>query len=342
MKCSTAKRLGQTCAHALLLQSAAMLAFADTAAETETFNPKDLDNLEFFIESVNGIVIAKNTSEEAYHQTGELTPTEMVWSDQQRFPHGTIRWWWDQSPKGKPSRRKNKPFETGRAFGQDDHDRPGYIPAGCNGKPCARGGLAPDDEKGKYKHHYKQPCYFELQPEDRFEFEGPFSVFLLVRPVEQARDFVYFGVFHWSTLHHRIIDNSLHFKNGRFAALTGPGAVEINKWQLIEVHRDEEERLQCVVDGRDRTQGTPGVDGPFKLVHIMNNNKNIWKSADPFTGDFAAFVLYSDELTEQEKQSVRNYFDRVYYFKDTPATGAFWRLRSREIDSDVAPGVSRS
>jgi hypothetical protein len=304
--------------------------------------PKDLDNLEFFIESVNGIVIAKNTSEEAYHQTGELTPTEMVWSDQQRFPHGTIRWWWDQSPKGKPSRRKNKPFETGRAFGQDDHDRPGYIPAGCNGKPCARGGLAPDDEKGKYKHHYKQPCYFELQPEDRFEFEGPFSVFLLVRPVEQARDFVYFGVFHWSTLHHRIIDNSLHFKNGRFAALTGPGAVEINKWQLIEVHRDEEERLQCVVDGRDRTQGTPGVDGPFKLVHIMNNNKNIWKSADPFTGDFAAFVLYSDELTEQEKQSVRNYFDRVYYFKDTPATGAFWRLRSREIDSDVAPGVSRS
>lgn len=312
----------EACILAVVLFAATVAALADTAAKTERFNPKDLDNLEFFIESVNGMVIAKNTSPEAYDQTGELTPTELVWSDGRRFPHGTVRWWWDQSPKGKPSRRKNKPFKTGRAFGQDDHDRPGYIPDGCNGKPCARGGLVPDGEKGKYKHHRKQPCYFELQPEDRFEFEGPFSVFLLVRPIQQERDFVYFGVFHWSTLKHRISDNSLHFNSGRFSSLTGAGAVEIDRWQLIEVHRDRQNRLQCVINGRDLTQGTPGVDGPFKLVHIMNNNKNVWSSADPFAGELAAFLLYSDELTEQERQSVRGYFDGVYDFKNSKADGS--------------------
>ncbi|MDP6555174.1 MAG: hypothetical protein QGG71_10960 [Pirellulaceae bacterium] len=286
--------------------------FAEVGSE---FHPKDLGHLEFFIESVQGMIVAANASAEAYESTGELTPTELVWSDQQRFPHGTVRWWWDQSPQGKPTKRKNKPFQTGRSFGQDDHDRPGFIPDGCNGKPCARGGLVPDGEQGRHKYHYKQPCYFELQPEDRFSFEGPFSVFLLVRPVPQERDFVYFGAFHWSTLKHQVADNSLHFKNGRFAALTGPDAIQIGKWQLIEVHRDEGNKLRCVVNGRDRTHGVPVIDGPFRLVHIMNNNKNIWKSADSFTGDLSAFAVYSDVLVEEEQQDVRHYFEKAYGFK---------------------------
>ncbi|MHC4716083.1 MAG: hypothetical protein ACYS5V_03880 [Planctomycetota bacterium] len=288
------------------------------------FNPKDLDNLKFFIESVRGIVIATNTSERAYNNTGELTPTERVWSDQKRFPQGTVRWWWDQSPYPRNARRHNMPFPSGRAFGQDDHDRPGYIPDGCNGKPCARGGLAPAATKGKFKRHHKQPCYFELQPEARFKFEGPFGVFLLVRPVKQKRDFVYFGVFHWSNLFHRIRDNSLRFKNMKVVPLTGPDAVAIGKWQLIEVHRDRDDNLQCVVNGRDVTQGTPGVGGPFRFVHIMNNNKNIWRGADPYAGDLAAFVLYSDQLTEAEKKKVRDYFNGIYGYmgKAKPARGA--------------------
>ena len=284
-------------------------------AAGKKFNPKDLDNLEFFIESVRGMVIATNTSQRAYNSTGELTPTEMVWSDQKRFPHGTVRWWWDQSPKGKkPSRRANKPWKTGRAFGQDDHDRPGYIPDGCNGKPCARGGLVPKGMKGKFRRHYKQPCYFELQPEDRFQFEGPFSFFLLVRPVKQKRDFVYFGVFHWSTLRHQVKDNSLRFKNMQMVTLTGPSAVEIGKWQLIEVHRDKDNNLQCAVNGRNVTKGRPSVGGQFRFIHVMNNNKGIWKTADPYEGDLAAFVLYSDELTEGEKKNVRDYFEGIYGF----------------------------
>ena len=287
---------------------------ASAGKPAKKFNPKDLDNLKFFIESVRGIVVASNTSEEAYNHTGELTPTEGVWSNQERFPNGTVRWWEDQSPYPKNTRRANMPFDGGRAFGQDDHDRPGYIPRGCNGKPCVRGGLIPEQMKGKFKHHYKQPCYFELQPEARFKFEGPFSVFILVKPIKQKRDFVYFGAHHWSVLRHQVKDNSLRFKNGKFATLTGPNAVEIGKWQLIEVHRDKDNNLRCAVDGRDVTKGKPAIDGPFRLVHIMNHNKNIAKRADPFAGDLAAFVLYSDELKEAEKQSVRDYFNGIYGF----------------------------
>ena len=46
----------------------------------------------------------------------------------------------------------------------------------------------------------------------------------------------------------------------------------------------------------------------------MNNNKNVWARADPFAGDLAAFVLYSDVLTGKEQQAVRDYFDGVYDF----------------------------
>ena len=51
----------------------------------------------------------------------------------------------------------------------------------------------------------------------------------------------------------------------------------------------------------------------------MNNNKNVWKRLDPFTGDLAAFVLYSAQLSEADKQNLRDYFDSVYDFKNAPA-----------------------
>ena len=117
--------------------------------EPEEFHPKQLDHLEFFIESISGIVLATNTSQEAYENTAELTPNDKVWTNQEQFPQGTVRWWWDQSPQGVPTRRGNKPFKTGRSFGQDDHDRPGYIPDGCNGKPAVRGALVPGRRAGQ-------------------------------------------------------------------------------------------------------------------------------------------------------------------------------------------------
>ena len=246
-----------------------------------------------------------------------------------------MRYWQDQSPY-KNTKRPTMPFDNqGRAFGQDDHDRPGYIPDGCNGKPSARGGLADPNLKEAFGHHQKQACYFELQPEDRFirkdRLHGALSFFILVKPAQQKRAFVYFGTFHNSTLL-QAKDNSLAFKHtntnketGKHvmvtAKLTGPNAVATGKWQLIEVHRDKDGKLQCVVNGQDLTVGDPSADGPFQFVFLMNNNKNVWRSADPYTGDLAAFVLYNKELTEDEKLNVRTYFNGIYDYmpKDAPA-----------------------
>ena len=133
-------------------------------------------------------------------------------------------------------------------------------------------------------------------------------MFLLVRPVEQKRDFMYFGVFHWSTLKHNIADNSLIFVNMKPAKLTGPDAVKIDRWNLIEVHRDEQNRLTCFVNGKNVTLDQPAVDGEFRFCHLMNNNKGVWKAADPFVGDLAAFALYSNNLSPEQQQAVRDYF----------------------------------
>ena len=134
------------------------------------FNPKDLDNLEMFLESVKGLAIATNISPKAYASTGENTLLKELWSDQDRFPHGTVRWWLDQSPYRNDKRiRSSRVFKTGRDIGQDDHDRPGYIPDGCNGRPCVRGGLI---GAGKGEKHNQQPCYVAVTACQRHSGKG--------------------------------------------------------------------------------------------------------------------------------------------------------------------------
>ena len=64
----------------------------DDLGETDSFNPMELDNLEMFLESVRGLAVATNTSQEAYDRTGENTDLDEIWSDEDRFPHGTVRW----------------------------------------------------------------------------------------------------------------------------------------------------------------------------------------------------------------------------------------------------------
>lgn len=119
----------------------------DNSNDQQTFHPKDPGHLEMFLESVKGLAVATNTSQQAYDNTGENTVLAEVWSDQRRFPHGTVRWWLDQSPYTNDKRiRPSRVFQTGRDIGQDDHDRPGYIPDGCNGRPCVRGGLIGADQ----------------------------------------------------------------------------------------------------------------------------------------------------------------------------------------------------
>ncbi len=300
--------------------SCLMVLFLSSAPLAAEFNPKDLDHLVFFVESVRGMVVTTNNTQQAYDATNEFTSIKDLWSDQKRFPKGTVRWWKDQSPYKRAARllrlKPNCPFKTGRDFGQDDHDRPGYVPDGCNGKPCARGGLIPDKSTDGGPKHHKQPCYFEMQPGYGYQGDVPFSVFLLARPVKQKEDFVYFGVHHWSNLRHHVEDDSLMFKNGgRWFRLSQPKTVQIGRWQLIEVHRDRDDRLTVVVNGKDVTAGTPTADGLFRFNFVFNNNKG-QKTSLPMIGDIAAVIVYSDELSAKEKRHVRSYLNRIYKFAD--------------------------
>ncbi len=295
---------------------AANLLALDNAKGSEAFNPKDLDNLEMFLESVRGLAVATNTSQEAYEGTGENTVLEEVWSDKERFLNGTVRWWLDQSPyKNDKKIRPSREFKTGRDIGQDDHDRPGYIPDGCNGKPCVRGGLI---GTGKGEKHNKQPCYFELQLESRdFKIEGPFGLFLLVRPIQQENDAAIMGVFHWSVLIQSARKNRLEWKNlKQRIPVSGDETLKTDQWQLVELHRDAKHNLRCVINGKDVTAGSPRDELPFVFMFLFNNNKGQgFAKQDPFAGDIAALVIYRDELEENEKTQVRKYLGTTYGLK---------------------------
>ena len=290
----------------------ALLSLEKNTAKAD-FNPKDLDNLEMFLESVKGLAIATNTSKEAYEKTAENTPLDKLWSDQERFPQGTIRWWWDQSPYTKDKKlRPNRVFKTGRDLGQDDHDRPGFIPDGCNGKPCVRGGLI---GSGKGEKHNKQPCYFELQLESRdFKIPGSFGLFLLVRPIVQERDATIMGQFHRSVLIQNVSKNRLEWKNlGKPIPLSGEGTFKANYWQFIELHRDEEFNLTCLINGKNVTVGKPQDTNPFTFSFLFNNNKGQgFARHEPFAGDIAALLIYRDIVTKKERGDVRNYFNSIY------------------------------
>ena len=288
----------------------------DASKESRAFNPKDLDNLEMFLESVKGLAVATNTSEKAYEATGENTVLKDLWSDKSRFPHGTVRWWQDQSPyKNDKKIRPSRVFKTGRDIGQDDHDRPGYIPDGCNGKPCVRGGLI-DSAKGE--KHNKQPCYFELQLESRdFKIEGSFGLFLLAHPIKQENNATILGRFHHSVLIQNVDKNRLEWKNlGKPMPISGVGTLKTNTWQLLELHRDAKNNLTCTINGKDVTVENPQDSLPFTFMFLFNNNKGQgFAQHEPFAGDIAAFVVYRDELTKAEKTKVRRYFDTVYGLK---------------------------
>ena len=283
------------------------------SAGSGEFSPKDLDNLEMFLESVKGLAVATNTSQEAYAGTGENTVLGEVWTDKERFPHGTVRWWLDQSPYANDKKiRPSRVFKTGRDIGQDDHDRPGYIPDGCNGKPCVRGGLI---GTGKGEKHNKQPCYFELQLESRdFKIEGPFGAFLLIRPIQQENDAAIMGVFHWSVLIQSARKNRLEWKNlKQRIPVSRDDVLKTDQWQLVELHRDADHKLRCLINGQDVTVGEPKDELPFKFMFLFNNNKGQgFAKQDPFAGDMAALVIYRDEVAREERIKVRHYFERVY------------------------------
>lgn len=65
----------------------------------------------------------------------------------------------------------------------------------------------------------------------------------------------------------------------------------------------------------DRQKAKPALtavaDGLFRFNFVFNNNKG-QSSPQPMAGDIAAVIVYSDELSGNEKQQVREYLNGIY------------------------------
>lgn len=132
--------------------------------------------------------------------------------------------------------------------------------------------------------------------------------------MQQAKDATIFGQFHKSVLSQNVTANRLEWKNGgQRIHVSGANTLKTDTWQLLELHRNSQDELRCVIDGKDVTVGKPSDSLPFVFMFLFNNNKGQgFARQEPFAGDIAAFLVYRDELSEKEKTQVRHYFDAVY------------------------------
>ncbi len=274
------------------------------------FHPTQLDNLGFFVETNHGLQVATCNTQECFDaDSGE--PLVLQYCDTDRFPDGCVRRWEDQSGYDPPNGFDDPEWTAGRDFGQDDHTKPGQVLGCLSGLPCIRGGVAlpPDTED----------LTFEIEHEHELAgISGPFSVFLLARPVPQAADYSFFGSA-GNNLQHNAGDDSLTFN--LVTPVTGPGAVTVGRWQLLELHRDATDRLAAFVNGVDLTTGSPSRSGDYRFRFLLSVSR-----IQAMHGDVAACLVVTDTLTPQERFDLRNYFSEVYDYLGVSGSiaGSVW------------------
>jgi hypothetical protein len=303
----------------LLLRCICLTAIFKIGALQAQFNPTDLDTLVFFVESTridtHYHVARCITNACLNHPNTEQAPIAEQYCDLTVCPDGCVRRWPDQSGT-LPYGGFNPPeFTEGRNFGQDDSEKPCYIPNCLNGKPCVRGG-APYGA-------FVQDKYLENQVPDIMTLDNAFSIFLLCRPIDQLAtgDWFYLGQAH-SNLQHKVSNNSLKLRvNGTYPVLqlTTPNSVNINEWQLIEVHRSLNDSITSIINGVDKTNGPLMNPGQFRLGYLFSNFKT--EGGVAMYGDIAACAVYEGELTEQNRQDIRDYFNGIYAYDSTSISG---------------------
>jgi len=285
-----------------------------TPAKAQFF-PTDLDTLVFFIQSIDidtDLHVAHCVDSFCLnHPNTEQAPIAEQYCDLTTCPDGCVRRWIDRSGYV-PSNGFDPPeYTNGRNFGQDDAEKPCYVPDCLNGKPCVRGG-APYG-------NFDQDKDLETQVSDIMTLDTAFSIFLLCKPIDQTAtgNWYYFGQAH-SNLQHNVADNSLKFHmNGpsQVIQISPPNSVAIDEWQLIEIHRSAGDTVTCVINGVDVTY-TLHVNGTnFRLGYLFSNFKTHGDVA--MYGDIAAALVYEGPLTESNKDSVRGYLDGVYNYSGT-------------------------
>ena len=261
------------------------------------FHPSDLADIELFVESRHGLVVA-TCKTEACEAAGDNVPLAAQYCDTSTFPDGCVRRWEDVSPYAPPQPFEPPEWVHGRDHGQDDLDKPGLILDCLNGRPCLRGGFGRDQYRG-----------LEIEPNQYVgPIAGPFSLVILARPVAQAEDFYYLG-FAGSELLHEVDDDSLRLRLGfgNQIPLTDAGSVAAHAWHLIEIYRDAGGALTALVDGYEQTVGTPSSLEDFYFRFLMTTSRT-----KGMEGDLAAALVLSQDLAPASRQALRDYFAAVY------------------------------
>lgn len=229
-------------------------------------------------------------------------------------PEGCIRWWEDQGPfdcGACGTGVQDDEWVTGHRHGQDDRQKPALVSNCVNGQPCAR--IPRLAEMGP---NATQIACVELEFDDAVEVSGDFSLMFLVAPRDQSDDWWYFGESN-NGLRHSAVDETLFFRAGATAEVqisdTFAVAVDEQRWQLIEVHRNGAGQYQVLVNERDVTApGNPSNTAPYAHRYLGAQNCN--GVTGGMVGDIALFVLYSDLLTPTERQTLRAYIDGLYNY----------------------------
>ena len=261
------------------------------------FHPTDLSEVDFFVETRQGLTVATCNTQDCL-EAGDNVPLAQQYCDTSQFPNGCIRRWEDQSAYVPPVPFEAPEWTAGRDHGQDDIDKPGLILDCLNGRPCLRAGFGAEQYRG-----------FEVEPNQHIgPTSGAFSVYVLAKPAVQAETFYYLG-FAGSELLHYIEDDSLRMRVGFGSQipLTGPDAVPLGGWHLIEVHRGADDSVTTLVDGYDLTQGDPVVAGNFYFRFLLTVSRD-----KGLIGDLAAALVATGELTPTEQADLRQYFADVY------------------------------
>lgn len=267
------------------------------AQPADRFHPTQLEGMLLFVESVEGLRIARCADLECLSASDDA-PLERQYCDLEAFPEGCVRRWRDQSPYRPRAGGPRGPWPSGRDFGQAGLDKPGYVADCVAGHPCVRGGKSVGRDRT-----------LELSAAQAIgPLPGAFSLFLVARPIAQDDDFFYFG--HGGVeLSHRVVDDSLRLRLGPRppVELTEPGSVPVGEWHLIELHRDARGEVRALVDGWDRTLGRPRVPGDFHFRALLSVS-----GGRGFYGDVAALAILEGRMEERDDQRVRRYFADLY------------------------------
>ncbi len=310
---------------AVLLWVFFVLITSSANLHAQAFNPKDVSDLMFFVESTNlsethHIATCESNSCLEHPNTEGAVIAEQYCDVTNDCGEGCVRRWIDQSnytqnSAGDPPVFNAPEYTNGRNFGQDDNIKPCYISDCINGKPCIRGGggvpFATD--------YTKQDKYLEIQIKDFIYLTGEFSIFLLAKPVAQTQDWDYFGQ-SVSYFRHRVADNYLQLRvpGNSVWRVTPNNAIALNTWQLIEVHRDAANKITIYINGIDKTDtsNSPNIvlAGTFNIGYLLSAFKTNAQTNEKKSmhGDVAGFLVYDKKTSSTETENIRTYFDTNY------------------------------